>query len=155
MARHRYELTGRAIKLEITATLKSLGASSSDGQDTKYSVVEIGDTLLNNVRISTSLDNFLRKGLNRDEITIYATGRSNGVIGAVRLDGKTYVAAPFMNRFILVLGIALGIITIPLFLAGIGLIIKTLVVWSNEKWRREYIASNDPNCVVVMPVVGS
>ncbi len=98
---------------EIEGYVSLLGNSSVSGKGvTTYSVIKIGDKVLQKIKIPTSLDSFLIVG---ERVTIYM--RKSIILGVKREDGIIYCysARPFMA----VLLILCGIPTLLVFCIGI------------------------------------
>ncbi len=76
---------------EVKGHLTLLGNSKSTSTQREYSVIEIGGEVLQDISISTKLDNFLSRSLNWDGECVLYLVNGVGVIFAVKTpDGKTY-----------------------------------------------------------------
>ena len=97
--------------------LSSLGNSVVKNAITTYSIIEIGEHVLQKIKVPNSLDNFLVKSLKQGGTTkLYISGSM--LVGVTLSDGKSYCykAKPIAG-FVTIL---FGILTIPFF--GLGLI---------------------------------
>lgn len=97
----------------ITGILKTLGSGSITHGNVgstfrKYDTIEIGDTILQKIVTSRSLNDYIQRGLG-EEVTLFLNGKM--LIGVKLLSGKIYY---WQRSFFLFL---LGII-ISLFLLG-------------------------------------
>lgn len=74
---------------EVKGHLTLLGNSKGLNSKREYSVIEIGDQVLQSISISTKLDNFLRRALKWDgQCVLYLV---NDIVFAITTpDGKTY-----------------------------------------------------------------
>lgn len=104
----------------VEGNLTLLGNATIQNKITSYSVLEIGDQILQKIKVPRSLDNFLSRALDQQgTTTLYFQGK---ILCGVRTpDGKIYCynARPVAGAILCVLGVPL----IPVF--GIGL----LFVW--------------------------
>lgn len=75
---------------EVKGCLSLLGNSRQpNSKQREYSVIEIGGQVLQNIIISTKLDNFLSRGLSWDgECILFLT--NNFILAVTTPDGKTY-----------------------------------------------------------------
>lgn len=124
---------------EITGVLKTLGSGSTrhgnvGSSIVKYNTIEIGDTLLQKVVSSQSLNDFVERGLGK-EVTFFLNG--NMLIGVKLSDGKIYywkrsfalflysvILSIFLLGFATVIGGMAGNFIIPIVVA-VGLIFFT------------------------------
>jgi hypothetical protein len=97
---------------------------------TTYSIIEIGDTLLQKVKIPTSLDSFLTAG---STATLHMRGSL--LLGVDLANGKSYCykAKPLVGGLLALVGIPL----IPFF--GFGL----LFMWQGVSEILNYLAVNE------------
>ncbi|WP_306393319.1 hypothetical protein [Telluria beijingensis] len=104
----------------IEGNLTLLGNATIQNKLTTYTVVEIGDRILQKIAVPSSLDNFMSRALNQNGTTkLFMQGRL--VCGIQTPDGKIYCynARPVVGAILCLLGVPL----IPFF--GLGL----LVIW--------------------------
>jgi hypothetical protein len=117
---------------EITGVLKTLGSGSTrhgnvGSSIVKYNTIEIGDTLLQKLVSSQSLNDFVERGLGK-EVTFYLNG--NMLIGVKLSDGKIYywkrsfllflysvILSIFLIGFATVIGGMAGNFIIPILVA--------------------------------------
>lgn len=105
----------REVKGCITLLGNSKQGINSKSRD--YSVIEIGGQVLQNITISTKLDNFLSRGLRWDgECVLYLV--NDNIFALTTPDGKTYCAAHEVGY---VLDILLGVIGAFAVLGAFGL----------------------------------
>lgn len=105
---------------EITGELKMLGSNpttvNSIGKSfIKYNAIEIGDTILQNIRTAKSLDDFVSRGIG-EQVTLYLNGRF--LMGVKLANGKVY----YWRRSIatLVLAVLMTLIFGAMLGGGIG-----------------------------------
>jgi hypothetical protein len=119
---------------EITGVLKTLGSGSTrhgtvGSSFVKYNTIEIGDTLLQKVVTSQSLNDFIERGLG-EEVTLFLNGKM--LIGVKLLSGKIYywkrsfllflysvIVSIFLLGFAITIGNASGNFIIPLLVAAV------------------------------------
>lgn len=97
--------------------ITSLGNSVTKNAITTYTIIEIGDQVIQKIKVPNSLDNFLVKSLQQGGTTkLYINGSM--LVGVTLGNGKSYCykAKPIAGLVI----ILFGILTIPLF--GLGFI---------------------------------
>lgn len=97
--------------------ITSLGNSVTKNAITTYTIIEIGDQVIQKIKVPNSLDNFLVKSLQQGGTTkLYINGSM--LVGVTLGNGKSYCykAKPISGLII----ILFGILTIPLF--GLGFI---------------------------------
>src|SRR5438128_7128260 len=103
----------------VEGSLKLLGNSSWTEKVKTYSVIEIGDHLLQNVRVPVSLDNFLERALRESGTTRLFMSRSL-LLGVGLPDGKLYCYKSLpVPLSVLLMGV--GLLLTPLF--GMGLLL--------------------------------
>jgi len=104
----------------VEGNLILLGNATIQGKITNYSVIEIGDRILQKVRVPRSLDNFLSRALQQNgSTTLYLNGK---ILCGVRTpEGKIYCykASPIAGFFLCVCGVPLTLVF------GLGL----LFIW--------------------------
>lgn len=106
---------------EITGTLKMLGSSLATSNQIgksfiKYNSIEIGDQVLQKIRTARTLGDYIERGLNQQQVTLYLIGK---LIIAIKFsDGKIYYWKRSYTLPILCL------ITLPLY--GFGLILALI-----------------------------
>jgi hypothetical protein len=119
---------------EITGALKTLGSGSTrhgnvGSSFVKYNTIEIGDTLLQKIVTSQSLNHFVERGLGK-EVTLFLN--KNMLIGVKLPDEKIYywkrsfllflysvILSIFLLGFATVIGGASGNFIIPILVATI------------------------------------
>ena len=114
--------------------LTSLGNSVIRNTVTTYSIIEIGDQVIQKIKVPNSLDNFLVKSLKQGGTTkLYLSGSL--LVGVTLSDGKSYCykAKPIAGLLILLIGIPL----IPFF--GVGL----FFIWQGFGELRNYSLSKE------------
>lgn len=113
----------------IAGNLQMLGNSTRpDKEATEYSVIEIGDTVLRKMIVSSGLDNYLPRGLNQDGISeIYFYKRR--IMGIRLPDGKLYYEKNTLTPGWFFKMVILSIITTPLFGMGLVLFYATFKAW--------------------------
>jgi hypothetical protein len=87
---------------KTSGVLRSLGSSTVSNDLVAYTIIEIGDEVLQKIDIPKPLDNFLRFSLQSVEQTdLYIVGRT--ILGLKTADGKAYftnMSARLRNRFL-------------------------------------------------------
>jgi len=72
---------------KFTGTLKKLGEASMERVYNKYSMIQIGDEVLTNIKIARKLDPFLEEGL-RTKSPMTISLMAGNVIMAVQIEGQ-------------------------------------------------------------------
>ncbi len=72
---------------KLTGTLKKLGEASMERVYNKYSMIQIGDEVLTNIKIARKLDPFLEEGL-RTKSPMTISLMAGNVIMAVQIEGQ-------------------------------------------------------------------
>lgn len=104
---------------KITGEIHLLGNFVMSRGITEYSIIEIGDTILHDMYISSGLDNFLQRGLEQGGIsTIYSA--DHRIMGVHLANGKLYCQGEPFGPTFFSFWIILSIFAIPLF--GLGLV---------------------------------
>lgn len=117
----------------VEGNLSLLGNATIQRHITQYTVIEIGDTVLQRVRVPTSLDNFLSRALKQSGNTkLFLNGKV--LCGIQTPEGKLYCyrAKPIAALILCAAGIPL----IPFF--GLGL----LFLWQGIGEFKNYSIAN-------------
>jgi len=117
----------------VEGSLVLLGNATIQGKVTTYSVIEIGDQILQKVRVPRSLDNFLSRALQQNGITkLFLNGKI--VCGVQTPEGKIYC-----YKASTIAGLILCIAGVPLTVVfGIGL----LFIWQGVAELRNASVTN-------------
>lgn len=121
-----------------------LGSSTTDNYHTTFTTIEIGGTILQDVRIANKLSDYLSRGLKMDGPTTIWLNKKKYIIGVQLPDGARYAAKPGGFVFMAVLATLL----IPFF--GAGLIIWLFILLGYPEYRRQQqFIKGHPNTVVL------
>ena len=127
----------------VEGNLVLLGNATIQGKVTTYSVIEIGDQILQKVRVPRSLDNFLSRALQQNgSSTLYLNGKL--VCGVRTPEGKLYCYKA--NTFAGALLCILGVPVIPVF--GIGLVF----IWQGVAELRNASVTNELKAMGATPI---
>lgn len=131
----------------IEGNLKMLGNSTISDKGAKYSVIEIGEHLIQNATITKNLDNYLQRALgNQNPVAIW---QSESAIKGVVVDGKLYAEAPATGVAVWIFATLISGL-FSLFVVGIPFLLK---FWfsdypAEKKW--EEIVNAFPGAKVVL-----
>lgn len=113
---------------KISGNLTLLGDSITSGAMTNYSVIEIGDQVLQKIKVPRGLDNFLTRALSQIGVTtIYLNGKV--LLGVTLPDGKTYCYDAKVWKITFVIFILVGLPLIEIIGLGVGAAIFTAVIF--------------------------
>lgn len=99
---------------KFTGVLKKLGEASMERVYNKYSMIQIGDEVLTNVKIARKLDPFLEEGLRTKSPTTISLMAGN-VIMAVQIEGQQRYLSKYNWGGMAVGGVTLLIAAYALF----------------------------------------
>lgn len=131
--------------------LKKLGTAQAGTGQKKYSLIEIGDSIVQNVVVNNKLDNFLDDGLQTTESaklwTIPMGIMGTGLVAVEVEGGKKYIAAPFsFFAIFFVFGITALFGIIAIFsgmnkgIPYIGALLLALSCWTFYRTIFQYVA---------------